>query len=286
METQNLTTLRIHQLSTAQYNRELANGNIEEDALYLTPDLPYENATTSKAGLMSIEDKVLMNTLIPIVTTGTSGYYEGTIDGLTNLYIGLHITIIPHVESEESTNFLNINALGNKQIFQWNNILNLEPISFIKANVPLNLIYTGTNWIAEDLVREKLENLEGILPVEHGGTGISTLENNSYLVTDDTGAMTFKTNTAVLQDIAAAPEVHEHIISDITDFPETMPPSEHTQSASTITSGTFGGKVMAKDTSIADVTVSQVRNIYAGVEDMQAGVTELPSGTIYFVYEP
>ena len=35
---ENLSTLKIHKLTQAQYNRELANGTIDENALYLTPD--------------------------------------------------------------------------------------------------------------------------------------------------------------------------------------------------------------------------------------------------------
>lgn len=38
MQTTNLTTLQIHKLSEAQYNRELANGTLDENSLYLTPD--------------------------------------------------------------------------------------------------------------------------------------------------------------------------------------------------------------------------------------------------------
>ena len=38
MDTQNLSTLKIHKLTQAQYDRELAAGNIDENALYLTPD--------------------------------------------------------------------------------------------------------------------------------------------------------------------------------------------------------------------------------------------------------
>ena len=38
MNTKNLSTLKIHKLTQAQYDRELAAGNIDEDALYLTPD--------------------------------------------------------------------------------------------------------------------------------------------------------------------------------------------------------------------------------------------------------
>ena len=38
MITENLSTLKIHKLTQAQYNRELAAGRIDENALYLTPD--------------------------------------------------------------------------------------------------------------------------------------------------------------------------------------------------------------------------------------------------------
>lgn len=38
MITENLSTLKIHKLTQAQYDRELSAGNIDENALYLTPD--------------------------------------------------------------------------------------------------------------------------------------------------------------------------------------------------------------------------------------------------------
>lgn len=38
MITENLSTLKIHKLTQEQYERELASGNIDETALYLTPD--------------------------------------------------------------------------------------------------------------------------------------------------------------------------------------------------------------------------------------------------------
>ncbi len=38
MITENLSTLKIHKLTQAQYDTALANGNIDENALYLTPD--------------------------------------------------------------------------------------------------------------------------------------------------------------------------------------------------------------------------------------------------------
>lgn len=38
MITNNLSTLKIHKLTKEQYERALAAGNIDENALYLTPD--------------------------------------------------------------------------------------------------------------------------------------------------------------------------------------------------------------------------------------------------------
>jgi hypothetical protein len=42
MKTENLSTLKIHKLTQAQYDRELEAGNLDTTALYLTPDAsPY-----------------------------------------------------------------------------------------------------------------------------------------------------------------------------------------------------------------------------------------------------
>ena len=38
MNIENVSTLKIHKLTKAQYERELAAGNIDEYALYLIPD--------------------------------------------------------------------------------------------------------------------------------------------------------------------------------------------------------------------------------------------------------
>ena len=43
MITENLSTLKIHKLTQAQYDRELETGNLEENSLYLTPDETVDN---------------------------------------------------------------------------------------------------------------------------------------------------------------------------------------------------------------------------------------------------
>ena len=45
MITENLSTLKIHKLTKAQYERELAAGRIDENAIYLTPDDEVDSST-------------------------------------------------------------------------------------------------------------------------------------------------------------------------------------------------------------------------------------------------
>lgn len=58
----------------------------------------------------------------------------------------------------------------------------------------------------------------------------------------------------------------------------------HTQSASTITAGTFAGKVVANAQAVTDVESYQVRNIKAVTGDLTVG-TAMTTGAIYLVYE-
>lgn len=52
MITENLSTLKIHKLTQAQYDRELANGSLDEMAIYLTPyDPPIPDNTLTKDGI-------------------------------------------------------------------------------------------------------------------------------------------------------------------------------------------------------------------------------------------
>jgi hypothetical protein len=56
---ENLSTLKIHKLTQEQYDREFAAGNIDENAIYLTPDegidlSPYAKLTDLEAGLNNV----------------------------------------------------------------------------------------------------------------------------------------------------------------------------------------------------------------------------------------
>lgn len=62
-------------------------------------------------------------------------------------------------------------------------------------------------------------------------------------------------------------------------------PSTHTQSASTITAGTFAGQVVARASDEANLDNLQLRNVRITNTTITAGVTEMNPGEIIFVYE-
>ena len=49
--------------------------------------------------------------------------------------------------------------------------------------------------------------------------------------------------------------------------------------------GTMAGQLNASESSAAALDSAQVRNIYAGTDDLIAGTSPLSSGTIYLCYE-
>jgi hypothetical protein len=62
--TENLSTLKIHKLTQAQYDRELKIGNIDESALYLTPDVVLDvEVAISEDGLPSLVDATPMQVI-------------------------------------------------------------------------------------------------------------------------------------------------------------------------------------------------------------------------------
>lgn len=56
MKTTNLPTLKIHKLSQAQYERELAAGRIDGNAIYLTPDEDID--LSGYASIIDVDEKI------------------------------------------------------------------------------------------------------------------------------------------------------------------------------------------------------------------------------------
>ena len=110
--------------------------------------------------------------------------------------------------------------------------------------------------------------VKAILSVDEGKAYLQNADTNAYLE-GKFNAKAEETHTHTPDSIGAAPSVHKHTKSEITDFPTSMPasdvpswakqsakptytasevgaaPSSHNQAASTITAGTFAGQVVA-----------------------------------------
>ena len=70
MIAENLSTLKIHKLTQEQYDRELTAGNIDETALYLTPEEENDNikpTTISQADYTALGTTVNTNGIFYLV---------------------------------------------------------------------------------------------------------------------------------------------------------------------------------------------------------------------------
>lgn len=121
------------------------------------------------------------------------------------------------------------------------------------------------------------------------GTGTATTSANGLMSKDDKSKLNGIAAGAQVNSITGVKGNAESSYRtgnvNITPANIGAAPSSHNQAASTITAGTFAGKVQANATAAATVTNAQVRDIYAGTSDMTAGTTALTSGTIYVMYE-
>ncbi len=115
--------------------------------------------------------------------------------------------------------------------------------------------------------------------------GVASLDTNGKVPSEQLPTQNVNWDAVQNKPSTFPPSSHTHTKSDITDFPTSMTPTAHNQSASTISAGTLGGKVLANATAEATLGDSQVRNIYAGTTDMTAGTSNLATGSIYIMYE-
>ena len=112
--------------------------------------------------------------------------YTATIEGITELYNGLTVTIIPNMTSTKAAVNFNLNGLGAKNIrakingYNSGNSGTLAAFaSWIGENVPLTIQYISKfdNWQTVDFSRPSASGLYGSVDVEQGGTGAATAEN-------------------------------------------------------------------------------------------------------------
>lgn len=183
------------------------NADVPENAKFT--DTTYEVATQSTDGLLSADDKIQLNNGgIPIVTTsGNGSAYTATVDGISTLTAGMKVTIIPHVTSTTMSPTLNVNSLGAKSIrmpITYNSSATSvgSVTTWIVKNVPITVEYDGTYWKTISCPRPSAQYLYGTVPVSNGGTGLTSVTSNSFLIGNGTSNMVEKTSSEVMELIA------------------------------------------------------------------------------------
>lgn len=125
-----------------------------------------------------------------VTATSTDGVaYTATVNGITELYNGLEITIIPNTKSTSAAITLDINGLGAVPIrrplsfstFVATNI-DSDRTYFLSADTPCRLMYhanytTGGIWLMAEKQKTSAQDLYGTVPIDGGGTGASTVED-------------------------------------------------------------------------------------------------------------
>lgn len=152
-----------------------------------------EKIGSSKKDLSNVEnDKFLekakaAGVTIPIVVASSADgvAYTATVDGVTELYNGMLLTIIPDVVSASIAPTLNVNGLGAKMVrlpLSFNNAAMTTPRleAYFTQGRPITLQYdanytTGGAWKTFGKQRTSAQDLYGTVPIESGGTGAETV---------------------------------------------------------------------------------------------------------------
>ena len=159
--------------------------------------LDYEGLATFKGELNGVD---------LIKATGNGSAYTATIPNVTALKKGMIITIIPDTTSTATIPNLNVNGLGAKNIKQritTNTSLTVGAgnESWMIANKPVPLLFDGTQWVTIT-GRASAEDLYGTVPLNKGGTGVTTLEELKALVEPNVVELTNATIDGTHVDIS------------------------------------------------------------------------------------
>ena len=125
----------------------------------------------------------LMETRVESIYTAESRdgiEYTVTIPGVSSLYAGLEIMIIPGRISATTIPTINVNSLGAKEIRQplsINSVATAPSLidTWLSPSCPIRLTYTGALW-KTDFGRQSGSNIYGSVPIVSGGTGSTTAE--------------------------------------------------------------------------------------------------------------
>ncbi len=106
--------------------------------------------------------------------------YTSDVLGISRLYAGLEIIVIPDITSTTTLPTLNVNGLGAvsiKRRITSNTLTTVqsESESFLLKEQPIRVFYNGAVWVA-DMARPNAADLYGSVPIAKGGTGADNAE--------------------------------------------------------------------------------------------------------------
>jgi hypothetical protein len=255
-------------------------------------------------GIESAELVVLKGTpsaAAPVPPTPTTG---NILQGDTLHQFVLYLVYISGINVENViSQFSAVLPLGDKQDATQNlstdtTLVDADTFPFYKASTMVNRKSTWSNIKAK--LKAYFDTLYAALSHTHGNItndGKVGADANKVLTTTTAGAVraetqgtafnkAFGTDNPAMDGTASAGSAETVSRADHVHPSDTSKAAaSHTQAASTITAGTLGGKTQANATAAATLTDAQVRDIYAGTDDMTVGVTSLTTGAIYCFYE-
>lgn len=119
----------------------------------------------------------------PATTAGTGAAYTASVSGLT-LVVGASFVMVPHTVSTTTAPTLNVNKLGAKNIrmrisSSTSSTVALPNSAFLSANKPVRMVYDGSYWVIDDMVRPDSNQLYGTLVSR--GTAAPSSSTGGYI---------------------------------------------------------------------------------------------------------
>lgn len=156
---------------------ELKGMDSEIDSLSRTLDSEIDDINRQISNLNTDMDNDVNSRVVTAKSTNGT-VYTATVPGISELYTGLEIIIIPNTSSVSNNPTLNVNSLGAKNIrvpltTNTSAVTTMESANWLTADKPVKVRYDGVQW-ETDICRPSASSLYGIVSIENGGTGAAT----------------------------------------------------------------------------------------------------------------